>query len=70
MLPNPEFKWKKQPEIVVWRNHSENGEDSVKLETYGTSGSVELFVEALKDNEVLALNILTIKPDQTYLTQR
>lgn len=52
MLPNPEFKWKKQPEIVVWRNYSENGEDSVKLETYDPSGCVELFVEALKDNEL------------------
>ncbi|KAF5805455.1 putative phospholipase A(1) [Helianthus annuus] len=52
MLPNPEFKWKKQPEIVVWRNDSENGQDLVKRETYGTSGCVDLFVEALKDNEI------------------
>lgn len=54
MLPNPEFNWKKQPEIIVWRNGSENGQDTVKMERYGTSGSVGLFVEALKDNEVLA----------------
>ncbi|KAD5960578.1 hypothetical protein E3N88_12050 [Mikania micrantha] len=52
MLPNPEFGWKKQPEIVVWKNDSENEQDSVKMETYGTSGSVGLFVEALKDNEI------------------
>ncbi|KAM0041302.1 putative phospholipase A(1) [Helianthus debilis subsp. tardiflorus] len=52
MLPNPEFKWKKQPEIVVWRNDSENGQDLVKRETYGTSGCVDLFIEALKDNEI------------------
>ncbi|KAJ9552813.1 hypothetical protein OSB04_016858 [Centaurea solstitialis] len=52
MLANPDFKWKKQPAIVVWRNHSDNEEDSVKLETYGPSGSVELFEEALKDNEL------------------
>ncbi|PWA37813.1 lecithin:cholesterol/phospholipid:diacylglycerol acyltransferase [Artemisia annua] len=52
MLPNPEFNWKKQPEIIVWRNRSENGQDTVKMERYGTSGSVGLFVEALKDNEI------------------
>lgn len=54
MLPNPGFNWKKQPEIVVWRNNSENGQDSVKMESYCKSGSVELFQEALKDNEVRA----------------
>lgn len=53
MLPNPEFQWKKQPEIVVWRNRSENGQDSAKLETYDTSGCVGLFEEALKGNEVI-----------------
>ncbi|GKB82291.1 phospholipase A(1) LCAT3-like protein [Tanacetum coccineum] len=52
MLPNPEFNWKKQPEIMVWRNRSENGQDTVKMERYGTSGCVGLFVEALKDNEI------------------
>ncbi|XP_071685789.1 phospholipase A(1) LCAT3 [Rutidosis leptorrhynchoides] len=52
MMPNPEFKWKKQPEIVVWRGNSSNADGSVKMETYGTSGCVELFVEALKDNTI------------------
>ncbi|CAH1430085.1 unnamed protein product [Lactuca virosa] len=52
MLPNPEFQWKKQPEIFVWRNRSENGQDSAKLETYDTSGCVGLFEEALKGNEI------------------
>nr|GFB75935.1 phospholipase A(1) LCAT3-like [Tanacetum cinerariifolium] len=52
MLPNPEYNWKKQPEIMVWRNRSENGQDTVKMERYGTSGCVGLFVEALKDNEI------------------
>ncbi|XP_076912475.1 phospholipase A(1) LCAT3-like [Bidens hawaiensis] len=51
MLPNPEFKWKKKPEILVWKKDQKN-EDSVKLETYSSSGCAELFVEALKDNEI------------------
>ncbi|MFS7962061.1 putative phospholipase A(1) [Helianthus anomalus] len=59
MLPNPEFKWKKQPEILVWKKDIENAEDSVKLETYGTSGCVGLFEEALKDN-VIEYNKKTI----------
>ncbi|KAI3517859.1 hypothetical protein L1887_17080 [Cichorium endivia] len=52
MLPNPEFQWKKQPEIFVWKKRSENGQDSAKQETYGPSGCVGLFEEALKDNEI------------------
>ncbi|KAL7586321.1 hypothetical protein Lser_V15G35678 [Lactuca serriola] len=52
MLPNPEFQWKKQPEIFVWRNRSENGQDSAKLETYDPSDCVGLFEEALKGNEI------------------
>lgn len=55
MLPNPEFKWKKQPEILVWRKQSTDGEASAKLESYGTKESVSLFEEALRNNEVLAL---------------
>lgn len=57
MLPNPEFKWEKQPEIVVWRKVSENGQDYVKRETYGISGCVGLFEETLKENKVLAFNM-------------
>ncbi|KAI3935360.1 hypothetical protein MKW98_027180 [Papaver atlanticum] len=52
MLPNPEFNWKKQPVIQVWRKQSENNETSVKLETYGPKESITLFEEALKDNEL------------------
>ncbi|KAI3712553.1 hypothetical protein L1987_71112 [Smallanthus sonchifolius] len=52
MLPNPEFRWEKQPEIVVWRKYSENGQDSVKRETYGISGCVGLFEEVMKENKI------------------
>lgn len=54
MLPNPEFKWKKQPEILVWRGQSTDGE-TAKLESYGTNESVLLFEEALRNNQVLSL---------------
>ncbi|EYU39472.1 hypothetical protein ABFS82_06G201800 [Erythranthe guttata] len=52
MLPNPDFNWKKQPEIQVWRKHSNDGESSVELETYGRNECVTLFEEALKNNEL------------------
>ncbi|XP_052185966.1 phospholipase A(1) LCAT3-like [Diospyros lotus] len=52
MLPNPDFKWKKQPEIQVWRNQSEDGENSTKLESYGPTESVILFEEALRHNKL------------------
>ncbi|KAL7109975.1 hypothetical protein ACP275_06G208500 [Erythranthe tilingii] len=52
MLPNPDFNWKKQPEIQVWRKHSNDGESSVELETYGRNECVSLFEEALKNNEL------------------
>ncbi|CAK9133964.1 unnamed protein product [Ilex paraguariensis] len=51
MLPNPEFKWKKQPQIHVWRKQSNDGEVSVKLESYDPNESVTLFEEALRNNE-------------------
>jgi hypothetical protein len=53
MLANPEFKWKKQPEIQVWRKHSVDGEASVDLELCGPSESITLFEEALRHNEVI-----------------
>lgn len=53
MLANPEFNWKKQPEIQVWRKHSTDEETSVDLESYGPIESITLFEEALRDNEVL-----------------
>ncbi|KAF8393905.1 hypothetical protein HHK36_020105 [Tetracentron sinense] len=53
MLPNPQFKWKKQPQIQVWQNESEGKEtSSVKLESYGPTESVVLFEEALRNNEL------------------
>ncbi|KAL0298478.1 UNVERIFIED_CONTAM: Phospholipase A(1) LCAT3 [Sesamum radiatum] len=52
MLPNPNFNWKKQPEIQVWRKHSKEGETSVVLESYGRYECVTLFEEALKNNEL------------------
>ncbi|KAM4082789.1 hypothetical protein ACB094_08G007200 [Castanea mollissima] len=54
MLGNPEFKWKKQPEIQVWRKHSNDGdgEASIDLESYGPIESITLFEEALRHNEL------------------
>lgn len=52
MLANPDFKWKKQPQIKVWRKQSNDGESSAKLETYGPVESISLFKEALRNNEV------------------
>lgn len=54
MLPNPEFKWKKQPEILVWRGQSTDGE-AAELESFDTKESVFLFEEALRNNEVLQI---------------
>lgn len=50
MLPNPDFKWKKQPQIQVWRKQS--NDDSVELESYGPIESITLFEETLKNNEL------------------
>ena len=55
MLANPEYQWKKQPEIQVWRKQCKDGEINVNLESYGPIQSVSLFEEALKHNEVLCL---------------
>ncbi|XP_057471467.1 phospholipase A(1) LCAT3-like isoform X2 [Actinidia eriantha] len=52
MLPNPEFKWKNQPEIQVWRKQSQDGETFVKLESYGLNENLTLFEEALRHNEL------------------
>ncbi|XP_055829765.1 phospholipase A(1) LCAT3 isoform X2 [Solanum dulcamara] len=59
MLPNPDFKWEKQPEILVWRKKSKDGNTVVKLERYDASTSVTLFEEALRSNE-LNLNGKTV----------
>lgn len=53
MLPNPEYKWKKQPEIQVWQKRSKDGDTFVNLESYGPIENVALFEEALRHNEVL-----------------
>ncbi|CAL0303276.1 unnamed protein product [Lupinus luteus] len=52
MLPNPEYKWKKQPGIHVWRKHAKNGETNINLESYGPAQSYSLFKEALRNNEI------------------
>ncbi|XVE62141.1 hypothetical protein DITRI_Ditri06bG0095000 [Diplodiscus trichospermus] len=52
MLPNPSFSWKIQPQINVWREHSEDGETFVKLESYNPTESINLFKEALRHNEL------------------
>ncbi|KAJ8551666.1 hypothetical protein K7X08_021681 [Anisodus acutangulus] len=59
MLPNPDFKWEKQPEILVWRKKSKDGNTVIELECYDASTSVTLFKEALKSNE-LNLNGKTV----------
>lgn len=63
MLGNSEFKWKKQPEIQVWRKHSNDGygEVSVNLESYGPNESITLFEEALRHNEVLLHNYFGVE---------
>ncbi|KAK4480201.1 hypothetical protein RD792_013263 [Penstemon davidsonii] len=53
MLPNPDFNWKKEPVIQVWRKQQSNdGESSVELESYGCNECATLFEEALKNNEL------------------
>ncbi|MED6208346.1 Phospholipase A(1) lcat3 [Stylosanthes scabra] len=53
MLPNADYKWKKQPEVLVWRKQTkEDGESNISLETYGPVQCASLFDEALKNNEL------------------
>ncbi|KAL6146961.1 hypothetical protein ACLB2K_057637 [Fragaria x ananassa] len=52
MLANPDFNWKKEPEIQVWRKQSKNGKSSIELESYGPVESNTLFREALRNNEL------------------
>lgn len=53
MMSNPDFKWKQQPLIQVWRKESEGKQtSSVKLESYSPTESIDLFEEALRHNEV------------------
>lgn len=54
------FEWENIPKICVWRKTSPDDEyDSspVKLETYGPLESIDVFEEALRDNEVSMQNI-------------
>ncbi|WOL17920.1 phospholipase A(1) LCAT3 isoform X1 [Canna indica] len=50
MLANPEFRWKTQPLIQVWRKLPEDGE--VRLVEYDASNCISLFEEALRNNEL------------------
>ncbi|KAL6142998.1 hypothetical protein ACLB2K_061273 [Fragaria x ananassa] len=52
MLANPDFNWKKEPEIQVWRKQSKNEKSSIELESYGPVESNTLFREALRNNEL------------------
>ncbi|KAK1295099.1 Phospholipase A(1) LCAT3 [Acorus calamus] len=53
MLPNPEFKWKQQPLIRVWRKQMDGQDDlPVKLETYAPTESTTLFEESLRNNKL------------------
>ncbi|KAF2283121.1 hypothetical protein GH714_043445 [Hevea brasiliensis] len=52
MLANPNFKWERQPQIQVWLEQSDDGESSVKLESYGPLDSITFFQEALRNNEL------------------
>ncbi|CAH9071131.1 unnamed protein product [Cuscuta europaea] len=52
LLPNPNFQWRKKPEIRVWRKMSQDGEALVELESYGLKESLILFEKALKKNEM------------------
>lgn len=65
MLPNPDFKWKRQPLIHVWRKQPDSKDGSVvKLDTYDSTESTTLFEEALKNNEVLKfkhIDLLNLK---------
>ncbi|KAL5566688.1 hypothetical protein UlMin_029852 [Ulmus minor] len=52
MLANPDFNWEKQPLVQVWQKQSSDGETSVDLESYGSVQCIDLFDEALKQNEL------------------
>ncbi|KAL9297071.1 hypothetical protein ACSQ67_022967 [Phaseolus vulgaris] len=52
MLANPSYEWKKQPEILVWRKHTKDGDNNSNLESYGPTQSISLFEEALRHNEI------------------
>uniref|UniRef100_A0A803KMM5 Uncharacterized protein n=1 Tax=Chenopodium quinoa TaxID=63459 RepID=A0A803KMM5_CHEQI len=54
MLPNPIFNWKEVPKICVWRKVSSDKDDSstAKLISYDPLESINLFEEALRDNEL------------------
>jgi hypothetical protein len=56
MLANPDYEWKKHPEIKVWRKHNKDGNVNINLESYGPTQSISVFEEALRNNEVFYLN--------------
>ncbi|XP_020261487.1 phospholipase A(1) LCAT3 [Asparagus officinalis] len=51
MLPNPGFKWKRQPVMQVWRKTS-GDEEMVKLDSYDSTECIALFEAALRNNEL------------------
>ncbi|KAM6577399.1 hypothetical protein CsatB_029236 [Cannabis sativa] len=52
MLANPDFNWKRQPLIHVWRKQSKDDETSVELESFDPVESINLFEDALRKNEL------------------
>ncbi|XP_058756122.1 phospholipase A(1) LCAT3-like isoform X1 [Vicia villosa] len=52
MLANPDYKWKKKPEIKVWRKQKKDGNENINLESYGPTQSISVFEGALRDNEL------------------
>uniref|UniRef100_A0A0D6QU21 Uncharacterized protein n=1 Tax=Araucaria cunninghamii TaxID=56994 RepID=A0A0D6QU21_ARACU len=51
MMTNVEFKWKKFPQIQLWRKQYTNtGEVYVELESFGPQESIWIFQQALKGN--------------------
>ncbi|WJX77369.1 Phospholipase A(1) lcat3 [Trifolium repens] len=52
MLANPDYEWKKHPEIKVWRKHNKDGNVNINLESYGPTQSISVFEEALRNNEL------------------
>ncbi|PKA49924.1 Phospholipase A(1) LCAT3 [Apostasia shenzhenica] len=51
MMANPNFSWNDPPLIQVWRKCSEDKEN-VKLDAYNSFECIDLFKQALKDNEL------------------
>ena len=61
MLASLGFNWHAQPHIQVWQKSSVDGETSVDLKSYGPTDSIDLFKEALRNNEVLCFTLISVR---------